>query len=1420
VSVTGLSVGARETLEPLVPEEDATNGPSSDPLSRLWLLVAGGVALAVSLAQSWGLIEDDTKLPVVMAPLSFIEGSLHILNQRVFGGAVDQTGLLFPMSLFFEVTSVLGVPTWVAERFWLALLLTIGFWGIVRVAEALGIGSRSGRVIGAVAYCVAPIVVTFAQTSADLLAVVFLPWMLRPLITGSRGGSPRSAAARSGVAVAFMGGVNAAVTFATFPVALLWFATRQKGQRRRQLFGWWIVAVVLATFWWLVSVALDGKYGFNYLPFTETSIVTTGTASAFEAVRGASYWLDYYALKTPLYPGAWTLVSAPLIILATGAVAALGLAGLCRRIPERLFLISCFAVGVALIAIGYSGPYSGPFSHTTQALLQSSLAPLRNISKFTPDVSLPLALGLAWCISKPIDLSWGRAVLGRVGVRPGATRGFLVGLRAFAVVAVILAAAPFWQQNLYRSGGFDAIPQYWTQAGRWLDQHQGNENAMLVPGSAFASYTWGYPSDEPLQLLSDKSVEWRNLIPLGSSGYIQLLNTVESTLDNGIPTPGLADFLSRGGIKFVIERNDLNLQSGEPPPAQVHQVLSDTPGLKRVASFGPTIGATQAESTALPVYEQPDNGLLHAVEIYEVSPSPSVVQSYPDSDPVVVSGGVSSLLPLAGAGVVSGRASVLSGDPKSVGVDRATKATWAITDGNQRRDTAFGDVTENESYLLGPGQTVRTAQPGVPTSYNVVSGSSHETVSDPIGGDTVSASSFGSSYLNYDPSQGPASAFDGDNSTVWVANAGQDSVGQWVQITFPHKMRVATIILTPLRGGLTQPEITRVRISTDLGSVVRNVPPHVKSVKLSTPAGSTRHMRVTIESVKPGRNVKASGILLGAGIRDIEIPGVTFLPRMKVPTDELSEFKGSDHKSSVVSFSRTIANPNFELGEEATDDPQMARLFDLPRAMQASISGYATASPVGSNLEQLLENLNPPSTPLTVTATASSSLGELPLFRAENTVDSDLNPWIAGLTDGNPSLVLSWKEPEVVSELTLKLSLLASAPREISVTGTSGPAQIVAVPPNGGVIHFNPIETNALKIRFLRVKHKVAATPGGVEFKVPVGLAEISLPGLIEPQPLPASRTFLVACGQGPPLIIDGTTIQTGVVGTVGDLLNFRPVTVVPCEPNGGVTLAPGNHTFHTVDDASAFQLMSLVLKAPTAQNTVPSTRPVSVKQWGSDAATVSIGAGSSSIVAVAQNYNSGWRATMGTESLKPIRVDGWEQGFIVPAGRGGTIDMHVAPDTTFRLALLFGAIFLVILAALALFPGRRRDYPAVWSRPVPVGWLLAIGVFAILAAIGGLLALVAVPMLYIARRWGAGWMAAIAVVAFGVAGIAAAMQPASVDHAGAGAFGGTAQVATVVAIAAVLASLGARDPSQRRSGATADGAPRPDSTSEIPEAL
>jgi hypothetical protein len=104
-----LSVGEPADLAPV----------SQDPMSRWVLAILGAGFLTVAFVQSWGLILDDTKLPLIVAPLKYVESALHLWNQHVFGGTVIQTGLFFPMGLFFGLGHLFHLAIWCTERLWL-----------------------------------------------------------------------------------------------------------------------------------------------------------------------------------------------------------------------------------------------------------------------------------------------------------------------------------------------------------------------------------------------------------------------------------------------------------------------------------------------------------------------------------------------------------------------------------------------------------------------------------------------------------------------------------------------------------------------------------------------------------------------------------------------------------------------------------------------------------------------------------------------------------------------------------------------------------------------------------------------------------------------------------------------------------------------------------------------------------------------------------------------------------------------------------------------------------------------------------------------------------------------------------------------------------------------------------------------------
>ena len=118
-------------------------------------------------------------------------------------------------------------------------------------------------------------------------------------------------------------------------------------------------------------------------------------------------------------------------------------------------------------------------------------------------------------------------------------------------------------------------------------------------------------------------------------------------------------------------------------------------------------------------------------------------------------------------------------------------------------------------------------------------------------------------------------------------------------------------------------------------------------------------------------------------------------------------------------------------------------------------------------------------------------------------------------------------------------------------------------------------------------------------------------------------------------------------------------------------------------------------------------------------------------VLAVRENTNTGWEATIGGRTLKPLVVEDGE-GWILPAGTSGEVVLRFAPDTTYRAGLLLGGILLAVVVLLAVLPARQPT-GRTSSTAVPRGRrrvtrslpLLAVGAAALVLSsglIGGLL--------------------------------------------------------------------------------------------------
>jgi arabinofuranan 3-O-arabinosyltransferase len=1344
------------------------------------------VAFTVFAATDPGRIIFDTKLGVDINAAEFLGRLWSLWNPlEWFGSIQDQyIGYAIPMAPFFLVGQLLHVPIWLIERLWLALLVTVGFAGLVKLARALDIGSDSSRLLAGAVFALWPtFTILIGSTSAAALPGLVAPWAVLPLVSAVRGrSSPGRAAARSGVAVAAMAGVNAVSTLAVLLLPALYILTHTKSRHRVELGIKWIIAVFAGTAWWLIPLVLQGRYSFNFLPYIEQSATTTKTMSAAAVLRGTGTWTAYFNLGgTPWLAAGWAMVSSPAAILASAAASAVGLAGLARRdMPARRWLCSCVGTVAVLALAGYYGPLGSPWHATIDRLLDGPFAPFRSMYKLEPVIAVALALGCAHVI----DRCW------RLSIPVGKSRRLAATALMAPVVALVLAglALPQLTGQVLQAGSFTSVPGYWDKAAAYLAAHSPRETALVVPANAHGQYTWGDTIDDALEPLATSPWASRGVVPYGGPGSQVLLETAEQAIESGEQVPGLPAYLARAGVRYVVVRNDTApAAAGYTPPQVVNETLVES-GFRLVASFGPKVAAAPGYPNIAgltpgfaPSYP--------SIEVFEAS-SPadrpaSPVAVLPLKTMALVNGGPDSLLQLAGQGVLTDQAAVISGQQLA-----GPAALWAVTDGQRRADTNFGATYNYESFTYTPDELNPVDDPlggggGPPRQLLPVPAAGHQTVAVLSGAQSVTASSYGS-WLGESPQYDPVNAFDGNPATAWTEGNPATPVGQWIQINFGRTINLpSTVGIQLLDSFYGQAVANELRVTTSAGSTSTDVLGTSNIQPLRMPAGPSPWLRITItgaSNVVPGQ--------VGAGISDVLIPGVK-VTRFLKPAEDAA---GARAPAVAFSFSQSVSSP-YNQDSKANVIPansqQLDRVFHTAAAETLSAGISAVPDP-GPALEALISQLAPTGRSQ-FGVTASSIWDALPEFGPDNLFQTGTGkPWLSSEVDPHPPLELTWHGVRAIRKIVLKPAYgLATAPTGMLIESPAGDRLLTVG--LGGIVKVSPaLRTDKMYLVFSVASSNAAGvTADGQPAQLPVGLSSVRIPGLTGLSvAAPSQRApFKLACGSGPAVVVNGTAYQTSVSGTVGDLINLQPVKLGLCTPGGTLKLSAGSQTL-VANPSSDFTITDLSLRSGLGVPVASPSRTIKVLAWGSDSRSVRIGPGAVSYLEIHQNVNAGWAATLLGRKLTPATLDGWQQAFLVPAGRGGTITLTYQPTAIYHDGIIVSAVALLVLLGIAGTGRRRRRSssadiggPTTTTAAGSVSRLIPLS--AILLIVGGPIVL-AVPVLAIVDRWRARWLPSIALLAMLLAGVAAATARTP-TALGSGPFSATAQVFALVALAAAL---------------------------------
>ncbi|WP_245713497.1 alpha-(1-_3)-arabinofuranosyltransferase [Nocardia vaccinii] len=1375
-------------------------------MGRCWFAGTVVGAFLLTFLQAPGLTVADTKYDLAQNPLGFLQRAAHLWSSQAPMGQVQNQayGYFFPHGSFFALGHALGMPAWVTQRIWWALLILAGFWGIVRLCEVLDIGTRGSRIVAALAFALSPrVLTTLGSISSETLPMMLAPWvLLAPAalgrVTKARNGirrtdrrtdsllshtrlerwwrtirnraglsvSPGSAqisapsghgadtneAARvptqepsaeetgtrrrwadspehdghrprrygalspagSALALALMGSVNAVATAAAFLPALIWWASYRPNRAWWRFTRAWIPLLALGTLWWVVPLLMLGKVSPPFLDYIESSGVTTEWASLGEVLRGTSSWTPFVS---PERIAGAVLVTQPAAVLATGLLAATGMAGLAlRSMPHRGRFVLILMLGLVGLCAGYVGDLGGPFAESVRVFLDSGGAPLRNVHKLEPLIRLPLVIGLAHLLHRvPLPGSVPMPMWRSAFAHPERQR--MVAVAALILCALALSTSLAWTGKLAPRGAYDRVPAYWTQTAGWLADHAANTRALVVPGAPFGSQIWGLTRDEPLQALARTPWAVRDAIPLTPPGTIRAMDSVQRLIADGRPSSGLASTLIDQGIGILVLRNDLDPDTSRSTrPLLAHEAIEGSPGLTKVAEFGDEIIASHGKGLVSDGDLRPS---YPAIEIYRVSAphpgEPADIRSgsgAPESFPGAYT------VPLNSVPVVQGGPEVLErlrrdtsapNGPVLLSTDAAraglSGSTTTLTDTPMDRETDFGRVDNHNSALRAPTDARRTrnlvpdyAVPGTPRVAGQWSGA------------TITASSSAADATQLGgtaPGSSTAAAVDGDPSTAWLSNSAEHAVGQWLRLDLDHPINAGVLQLATSSAALGDP-VGLVEVRTAHGTTAARVTKPGEPVSVSLPPGPTGWVSITAIETETGS--------LGGqfGISEVSLEDYS---NRNAPVPVAIR-----HRTVLPAVPAGTQVQGWSLGQEF---PGRSGCFDAPDRVRCS-NGLALSPEEPGSFERTLNVPAPMNvTPrLMVRARQGPSLEALltdherPIARGKADV-GDLRGSAFAATDGDPStswvapqdtvrdpagpkptLTLELPAPALVNglEITPPRGALPARPTSVAVDLGDGPQTLELDPdaPAGQPIRIrlHPYVTDRIELSLATWNAVLDRTALGFDQQQPPGLAEVNVLGPDYPPPARGDRPITVDCAHGPTIALAGHLVHTTVTATAHQLLTSAPVPAKICGIDPVTT--PGR----TAPDDPARGSGSVMLPTGDVDVDVAPTDLFSVDELRlprTDLAPRPIAAPAGTrLLVLPLSTNVGWRArTADGHELSPVVVDGWQQAWLLPATAHGPITIDFPLDRWYRLAIFGGLLLLLPLIALALPHPRRRRRPA-----------------------------------------------------------------------------------------------------------------------------
>ena len=843
----------------------------------------------------------------------------------------------------------------------------------------------------------------------------------------------------------------------------------------------------------------------------------------------------------------------------------------------------------------------------------------------------------------------------------------------------------------------------------------------------------------------------RNAIPFGAPGATRFLDGVSAVVDQGRGSPTLAAALANAGVSWVVLRNDIDPLVPTTSAAVVRATLIASPGISRAAGFGEELGAADPVTSPALAAAQARPGssstTRSAIEIFAVNDFDSTAgqpRLWAAGSMMNASAGPEALaigrLPDDRPWNLSSSTSTSAEPSNSAELSVATDTlrrriiNFGAPVGRDYSPTQSGDVDVQRGRPRGdvppephpPNQTTVT--------YDGI---------DSVTSSTAASDPFAFGFVG--PQTRPFSAIDGDARTSWRSAVGD--ADPWWRVAFANRAVTEVTLRLPVSTDPTGlSPVKSVTVTTDSGSTTRELTSSAAAqvVRIAVPPGvdpTTRSLTVSFTPADPSR---------ATGLTEVDIPGLRAREVYQVAgsgATDVSVGRAPGRRRSCIKDDPAYWTCSPNLAAPGEEIVALDRQFTLTASAHPT-SITASASP-GVVLDHALD------ASLGFTSSSSTRFVDDPAARPGAAFDNDRSTgWISAAHDPSPHLRVDYAVPLTASLITVRaprttLTRIAS----VVVTTESGRRNVELVPhPASG---YSTLVFRELSGRNWTYSFTLRSVDPTVDV-FPVRIDELDAGRLQRPSGgLKGDASAIVTgCADGPELSVDGTVRHVRITATSAEVLSGEGAAATLCEP---IRIGPGPHRIRSIDtpmwQVESWQLThasSGVTSSATATSASGIDEPAtshSVVTVTNEAEhrTYEVGPGGPRLLVMTEGANPGWAADIDGRALIPVTVNGWQQGWEIPAALSSqSVNVEFTAGGWHRLGLGVGLVALLALVGLLLWPEGKRavraqEAPAPFGRfvgPVLVTFL-AVLLATLLAGIGGALIGVATAVVWLALPTG-----------------------------------------------------------------------------------